>query len=322
MSESEQQLKIEDFDKSLAERQNLFSPGGVSHKLPSFLVHSSEAAKRLLDRLEAMQSGDRVKYGIPTGFIDLDNLTLGLQRSQLTILGGETGMGKTALASNFAANAVLKYRANVGYFSLETSAEALYARLLSQESQIDIDRIRKARFTEQESLKLTHALGFLYEAPLFISERYPISLDELIDQTHLLHSQLLQNSANPGTNLKTSTRQGLDLLIIDRVEMIQSHRRNRPVADLLKGLAQELNIAVLAVTNTIPKKEMRSRNLFKEYADSVLFLDRPDQHEKDSEEKGIAKIHVVKNRFGPPGEISLLFNGRSFNFVDLEPFRE
>ena len=130
----------------------------------------SDVLREYLEQLRNIQEGDHTRYGIPTGFIDLDKITGGFQRSDLIILAARPSLGKTSLALNMAANSAMKHHATVAIFSLEMSAWQLAARLLSMEAGVDSARLRLGRMTSEESRRLGMALGTLSEAPIYIDD--------------------------------------------------------------------------------------------------------------------------------------------------------
>jgi replicative DNA helicase len=189
----------------------------------------ADVLKEYLEQLEQLQHGDRTRYGIPTGYIDLDKLTGGLQRSDLVILAARPSMGKTSLALNICANAALKYRATVGMFSLEMSAGQLAARLLSTESGVDATRLRQGRLGEQESLKLTNALGILYEAPIYVDDTPGISIMELRSKARRLHNEV-----------------GVDLLIVDYLQLVSGTRGGDNRVQEISEISRSLKDITLA----------------------------------------------------------------------------
>jgi replicative DNA helicase len=282
-----------------------------------------DVLRAYLEQLEQLQSGDRTLYGVPSGFVDLDKLLGGLQRSDLIILAARPAMGKTSLALNIAANAAIKYRATVGMFSLEMSNGQLAARLLSTETGIDSTRLRGGRLNEQESRRLAHSLGVLSEASIYVDDTPGLSIMELRSKARRLQADA-----------------GCDLIIIDYLQLVEGSRnRDNRVQEIseisrsLKGLARELHIPVLALSQLSRAVESRSPHIpmlsdlresgsIEQDADVVMFIYREDVYNKDSEKKGIAEIHVAKHRNGPVGQVSLFFNERTTKFADLEPFRE
>jgi replicative DNA helicase len=282
----------------------------------------SDVLREYLEQLEQMHDGERTRYGVPTGFIDLDKLTAGLQRSDLIILAARPSMGKTSFALNIGATAAMKYRATVAMFSLEMSNGQLAARLLSTESGVDSTRLRGGRLSEVEVRKLDRALQVLSEAPIYVDDTPGISIMELRSKARRLQADV-----------------GVDLVIVDYLQLIEGSRgRDNRVQEIseisrsLKSLARELHVPVLALSQLSRAVESRSPHIpmlsdlresgsIEQDADVVMFIYREDHYNKDSEKKGIAEIHVAKHRNGPVGQVSLFFNAQTTRFADLEPFR-
>jgi len=284
----------------------------------------SEVLQEYLDQLALLQEGEQIRYGVPSGFADLDKITAGgFQRSDLVILAARPSMGKTSLAMGIAANAALKFKATVAIFSLEMSKGQLAARLLATESGVDTTRLRTGRLSDAESRKLGHALGMLAEAPIYIDDSPGISV----------------------TNVRAKTKRlvldtPVDLVIVDHLQLMTSGQggENRvqemsEISRQLKILARELNVPVLAlsqlsraVESRSPKipilSDLRESGAIEQDADVVIFIYRDDYYNKDSEKQGIAELHVAKHRNGPTGQVSLLFNSRTTKFLDLEVYRE
>ena len=286
----------------------------------------SEILREYLDQLALLREGEQIQYGVPTGYADLDKITGGgFQRSDLVILAARPSMGKTSLALGIASNAGLKFRATTAVFSLEMSKGQLAARLLATESGIDTTRLRTAQLTEAESRKLGHALGLLAEAPIYIDDTPGLSVTSLRAKTRRLHADLAS---------------GLDLVIVDHLQLMTSgnsgENRVQEMAEIsrqLKGLARELHVPVLALSQLSRAVEQRSPKIpilsdlresgsIEQDADVVIFIYRDDYYNKESEKPGIAELHVAKHRNGPTGQVSLLFNNRTTRFVDLEVYRE
>ncbi len=286
----------------------------------------SEILREYLDQLALLREGEQIRYGVPTGFIDLDKITAGgFQRSDLVILAARPSMGKTSLALGIASNAGLKFRATTAIFSLEMSKGQLAARFLATESGVDTTRLRTAHLTEAESRKLGHALGLLAEAPIYIDDTPSLSVTNLRAKTRRLHADLSS---------------GLDLVVVDHLQLMTSgnsgENRVQEMAEIsrqLKGLARELHVPVLAlsqlsraVESRSPKipilSDLRESGAIEQDADMVIFIYRDDYYNRESEKPGIAELHVAKHRNGPTGQVSLLFNNRTTKFVDLEVYRE
>ncbi|MFN8524889.1 MAG: replicative DNA helicase [Chloroflexota bacterium] len=316
--------------------QRQFTPDEVLEKCEQLLFDAakkrgvsgfeslSEILREYLDQLAVLREGEQIRYGVPTGFADLDKLTAGgLQRSDLVILAARPSMGKTSLALAVAANAALKFKATVAVFSLEMSKSQLAARLLAMESGVDTTRLRTARLGDVESRKLGGAIGLLAEAAIYIDDTPGIPVTTLRAKAKRLALDV-----------------PLDLVIVDHLQLMTSGRggENRvqemsEISRQLKGLARELNVPVLAlsqlsraVESRSPKipilSDLRESGSIEQDADVVVFIYRDDYYNKESEKPGIADLHIAKHRNGPTGQISLLFNSRTTKFLDLEVYQE
>ncbi|MCC6174320.1 MAG: replicative DNA helicase [Chloroflexi bacterium] len=316
--------------------QNQFDPEAALEKSEQILFDAvnrrtdrdfsalGDILRDYLDQLALQREGEGIRYGVPSGFIDLDKITAGgFQRSDLVILAARPSMGKTSLALGMASNAALKFKATSAVFSLEMSGAQLAARLLSTESGIETTRLRSGHFTEAEGRKLGHALGLLAEAPIYIDDTPGISVVNLRAKAKRL------NATVP-----------LDLVIVDHLQLMTSGNKgeNRvqemsEISRQLKGLARELNVPVIALSQLSRAVEQRSPKIpilsdlresgaIEQDADVVMFIYRDDYYNKESEKQGIAEVHIAKHRNGPTGQISLLFNSKTTKFLDLEVYRD
>jgi replicative DNA helicase len=274
-----------------------------------------------MEQIEALQEGEATRYGIPTGYADLDKLLGGFQRTDLVILAARTSVGKTSFALNLAVNAAVKHNATVGVFSLEMSAEQLASRLLSMESGVDSPRIRSAHLNEQESRKLDAAMNHLAKAPIWVDDTPSIPIMELRSKARRLAAE-----------------HRLDMIIVDYLQLVASDGGESRVQELgqisraLKALARELRVPVLALsqlsraveqrTPHIPQlSDLRESGALEQDADVVLFIYRDEKYNPDTDKKGVADIIVAKHRNGPTGQVQLLFLERTTKFLDLEVFR-
>lgn len=277
-----------------------------------------------MQQVDALAEGEGKRYGIPSGYIDLDRLLGGFQRTDLVILAARTSVGKTSFALNLAVNAAVRARARVAVFSLEMSAEQLASRLLSMESGVDSARIRSGQINEQESRKLEHALNYLAEAAIWVDDTPSIPIMELRSKARRL-------AAEVGS-------EGLDLLIVDYLQLIVGDGGESRVQEIgqisraLKALARELNVPIIALSQLSRAVEQRSPHIpqlsdlresgsIEQDADVVLFLYREDKYNPESDQKGVTDIIVAKHRNGPTGKVQLLFMERTTKYVDLEVYR-
>src|SRR5712664_2482162 len=268
-----------------------------------------------------MESGQGV-VGVPSGFHDLDRMTGGFKDSDLIIVAGRPSMGKTALALNIALYSALESKKAIAIFSLEMSKEQLTERLLTEQAQIDAQRMHRGLLTEAEFDRVSNALGPLGEAAIFIDDT-PV-MDEL---TLLLKAR------------QAKMRHNIDMILIDYLQLMHGRTRgddNRvqevsSISRALKGLARELRIPVIAISQLSrapeqrPDKrpilsDLRESGSIEQDSDVVMFLFRPEYYKSD-ERPGIAELHVAKHRNGPTGMVELKFRRDHTRFYNLETRR-
>jgi len=263
---------------------------------------------------DLIDRGHRVT-GVGTGFEDLDNMTSGLQPGELVVVAARPSLGKTALALNIAAHAAIEDRKNVGFFSLEMSKESLVMRLLCAEAKTDSHRLRSGFSNRDDWKKLTHALGRLGDAPLFIEDTPALSIMQIRAKARRLKME-----------------KGLDLMIVDYLQLVSGQGRfeNRTqevsyISRGLKSLAKELKVPVLALSqlSRAPEQrpgqrpqlsDLRESGSIEQDADVVIFLFRERKAAEASEEEGEVdrrghemKLIVGKQRNGPTGDIQVVF---------------
>jgi replicative DNA helicase len=282
----------------------------------------AEILEHYFDKLDAIQHQRGTVVGVPTGFADLDKLTGGLQRSDLIILAARPAVGKTSFQLGIAHNAAVQYGKTVAIFSLEMSAEQLVQRLLAMETGVDSHRLRLGLINDDEWDQISRAFGRLAEAKIFIDDTPSINIMELRSKARRLMAE-----------------HGVDLIIVDYLQLAQGRRAENRVQEIsdisrsLKGLARELNVPVLALSQLSRAVEartdhrpmlsdLRESGSIEQDADIVMFIYREDVYDPDTEKKGIAEIIVAKHRNGPTDTISLRFFDRTARFADLELYRE
>ncbi|MBI5123380.1 replicative DNA helicase [Candidatus Roizmanbacteria bacterium] len=269
------------------------------------------------DRIDELQKNGSGFRGVRTGFIDLDNILSGLQKSNLVILAARPGQGKTALTLNIAQHVGVKEKKPIGIFSLEMSKEELVDRLLVGQADVDAWKLKTGKLTEDDFSKISDAMGELAEAPIFIDDTPGLSLTEMRSKARRL--QLEHN---------------LSLLIVDYLQLVNPGRNYESrvqevsaVSQALKNLARELNIPVLsaaqlsrAVEQRNDKKpqlsDLRDSGAIEQDADVVMFLHRPDTELVTPMIP--VKLTVAKHRNGPTGEVDLLFQGNRIRFTSVE----
>jgi len=264
--------------------------------------------------------------GVTTGYKDLDEKTAGLQRSDLIVIAGRPGMGKTSFALNVAENAALQAGARVGVFSLEMSRDQLIQRLLCSQARVDLGKLRRGFLTDRDWRSLTAASGRLYEAPIFIDESAGLTVLDVRTRARRLKAE-----------------HGLDLLMIDYLQLMhgsgKSENRVQEVSQMtrsLKALAKELDIPIIILSqlsrgtesadrrSKIPQlSDLRESGAIEQDADIVLFIYREELYKPDVEElKGKAQVVIAKHRNGPTGIVNLTFlkeSTRFENFTEIAP---
>ncbi|MCC6315298.1 MAG: replicative DNA helicase [Thermomicrobiales bacterium] len=285
-------------------------------------VSIAEVLNKFFDQIDVLQQNRGELVGVPTGFNDLDSLTGGLQRSDLIILAARPSMGKTSMALGMAYGAAVANAKTVGIFSLEMSAEQLVQRLLSMETGVDSHRLRLGQIDDGEWDRISRAFGRLAEAAIYIDDQAGANIMDVRSKARRLQAE-----------------HGLDLVVIDYLQLMSARRSENRVQEIseisrgLKGLARELNVPVIALSQLSRAVESRSDHRpmlsdlresgsIEQDADIVMFIYREDKYEEDSDKKGIAEIIVAKHRNGPVGTINLRFFDRTARFADLELYRE
>lgn len=285
------------------------------------LVPIKQVLADYYDRIAYLYEHRGEPLGIPTGFIDLDKLLGGLQRSDLIIIAARPGVGKTSMLLAVALTAARKYKQKVAVFSLEMSNEQLVQRLMSSETGIDSQRLRLGDLQESEWPKFVAAAGRLSDAMLFIDDTPGISALQLRTKARRLHAEY-----------------GLDLIMVDYLQLMSGDFRSENrvqeisyISRALKGLARELNVPVLAasqlsraVEQRHDKKpilsDLRESGSIEQDADVVMFIYRDEMYNPETEMKNIADIIVAKHRHGPTGTVQLFFRKHLAQFVDAEVY--
>ena len=296
----------------------IFEISKNKHKQSFYRI--SELIDGNIETLEERQGNKTLVTGVPTGFTRLDNLTSGLQKSELIILAARPSMGKTALALNIARNAAVDANVPVAVFSLEMSKEQLSMRLLCSEARIDSSRLRGGFFSMEDWRKLTDAAGVLSEASIFIDDTPDISAMEIRAKARRLKMD-----------------KDIGLIIIDYLQLMKgrmsAERRDLEISEIsrsLKALAKELNVPVMALSqlnrmleqrnDKQPRlSDLRESGALEQDADVVAFIYRDEMYNSDENnpKKGTADILIRKNRNGPTGEATLTFLDSYTRFENL-----
>ena len=295
---------------------------GISQRRTSRdLVPIKQVLTDYYDRIAYLYEHQGEPLGIPTGFVDLDKLLGGLQRSDMIIVAARPGVGKTSMLLSIALSAARKYKQKVGIFSLEMSNEQLVQRLVSSETGIDSQRLRMGELEENEWPKFVEAAGRLSDTMIFIDDTPGLSALQLRTKARRLHAEY-----------------GLDLIMVDYLQLMSGDFRSENrvqeisyISRSLKGLARELNVPLVAasqlsraVEQRHDKKpilsDLRESGAIEQDADVVIFLYRDELYNPDTELKNIADVMVSKHRHGPTGTVQLFFRKHLAQFVDAEVY--
>ncbi len=276
------------------------------------LVKSSiETLDRLYQRKEHIT-------GIPTGFTKFDNMTSGLQNSDLIIIAGRPSMGKSALAVSIAEKVAIEYNQSVGIFSLEMSKEQLVQRMLCSQARVDAHKVRSGFLSPSDWPKLTAAAGRLSESKIFIDDTPAISALELRAKARRLKANY-----------------DVQLIILDYLQLMRSpittDNRQQEISEIsrsLKALARELSVPIIALSQLSRAVEsrqdhkpqlsdLRESGAIEQDADLVILLMREEYYNPTEENKGVADVIIAKQRNGPVGTVKLAFIKEYMRFENL-----
>ncbi|HET7833508.1 MAG TPA: replicative DNA helicase [Gallionella sp.] len=278
---------------------------------------------QVVERIETLYSRDNHSdvTGVATGFTDLDRMTSGLQPGDLIIVAGRPSMGKTAFSINIAENIALDSNKPVAIFSMEMGAAQLAMRMLGSVGKLNQHDLRTGRLQDDDWGRLTHALGRLNDAPIYIDESAALSALELRARSRRLHRQ----------------NNGLGLIVVDYLQLMSSNagknseNRATEISEMsrsLKALAKELHVPLIALSQLNrsleqrPNKrpvmsDLRESGAIEQDADLILFIYRDEVYNSDSPDKGKAEIIIGKQRNGPIGKVELAFRGEYTRFENL-----
>jgi replicative DNA helicase len=278
-----------------------------------------KAASEYYDRIRYLYDHRGELIGVPSGFKDLDKLLGGFQNSDLVIMAGRPGRGKTSLLLSLALNAAKIYKKRIAIFSLEMSNEQLVQRLVAQETGINSHRLRMGQLEDDEWPRFTQAIALLGETGVYLDDTPAISSLQLRTKCRRLNSEIK-----------------LDMVVVDYLQLMTSDTRveNRvqevsAISRNLKALARELNVPVLTAAQLSRAVEQRSgqkpmlsdlreSGSIEQDADIVMFLHHPDDWDEDPQKKSITEIVVAKHRNGPTGSVELVFLEHLTKFADAE----
>ncbi len=272
------------------------------------------------DRMEELHRNKGSLRGVRTGYRDLDNMTAGLQRSDLIILAARPAMGKTTLVTNLAYNVATVAKQPVLFFSLEMSKEQLVDRMLADASGVDAWNIRTGNLSDEDFSKLSEAMGDMAEAPIYIDDTPGLSVLEMRTKAR-----------------RASHEQPLGLIIVDYLQLMQASGRSdgnrvQEVSEISRGLkliARELNVPVIAlsqlsrsVENRSPQipqlADLRESGSIEQDADIVMFIYREAYYNPDTDRENITDLIISKHRNGPVGKVELYFHPERLRFMSLD----
>lgn len=281
-------------------------------KQKEWIKHVGEILSRAFREVERSYNEGKAVVGVPTGFVDLDRLTGGLQPGSLNILAARPSMGKTSFALNVVQHVAMRYRRPVLVFSLEMPAEQLVYRMLGSEAKVNVHGLRTGNFSEDAWKRLASAAGRLHQAPIYIDDNSSLSAMELKARCRRFKAE----------------HKDLALVVVDYLQLLYVNKRvdnkQQEVAEIsrtLKAVARELEVPLLALSQLSRAVEqrqdrrpqlsdLRDSGAIEQDADLVMFIYRPDVYQPeppDSREPSTAEVIVAKHRNGPTGVVNLLF---------------
>jgi replicative DNA helicase len=294
----------------------------AEHRLRAGFIPLSQLVNTGYELIEKLQEHKGLVTGVPSGFVDLDEMTSGFQKSDLVIVAARPSMGKTSLVLNIALHAAIEAGRTVGVFSLEMAKEQLFMRMLTSEARVDAHRFRGGFLGEQDYDRLVAAFARLHDAKVFIDDSPAVGILEMRAKSRRLKME-----------------HGLDLLIVDYLQLMQGRGRfeNRQqelasISRSLKILAKELQVPILALSQLSRAPESRSDHrpqlsdlresgALEQDADVVLFIFREDMYapegERAPESEGTAELIIGKQRNGPVGSVRLAFLKQFTRFENL-----
>jgi replicative DNA helicase len=289
-------------------------------RIKAGFVPMRDLVKESFPKIELLFEQKRLVTGTPTGFVDLDEMTRGFQPGDLVIIAARPSMGKTSLVLNISQYVAMQPGMTVGFFSLEMSKEALFLRLLTSEAQIDSHRLMSGAIGQKDYGRISHALESLSAMQLFIDDTSNIGVMEMRAKARRLQAE-----------------HGLHLLVVDYIQLMSGRGRfeNRTlelaaISRSLKGLAKELNVPIVVLSQLSRAAETRSDHrpqlsdlresgALEQDADLVILIYRDDMYNRDpnSPDAGIAELIVAKQRNGPTGTVKTAFLREQTRFANL-----
>ncbi len=291
----------------------------AEHRQADSMSRLHDLLDQTVDVLEAINERGNSVTGTPTGYVDFDELTAGLQPNALIVVGARPGMGKTSFAMGMAGHAALEEDRPVLFFSLEMSRLELSQRLLCSEARVDSTRVRNGRLSEEDWSRISHAIGRLSEARLWIDDNPNVTVMEIRSKARRLQAKVGQ----------------LGMVVVDYIQLMsgRSNAENRQVevAEISRGLkilARELQCPVVALAQLNRSLEqradkrpmlsdLRESGSLEQDADVVVFLYRDELYNNETTDRGTAEVLVAKHRAGPTGMVRLAFLDHFTKFANM-----
>ncbi|MGE5345174.1 MAG: replicative DNA helicase, partial [Acidithiobacillales bacterium] len=287
-------------------------------------VQLARIAERNEEEIQRIHGRGTMLTGLPTGFTRLNALTQGFQKSDLIVVAARPGMGKSAFALNIAAYLTIHQTYNVGFFSLEMSAQQVGFRIQCSEARVNLQRLREGRISKDEKKALFFTLQKIRDAKLFIDDTPAITLLEM-----------------RARSLQLKQRHDLDALFVDYLQIMGTRgrveNRTQEVSAFsrgLKALAKELDVPVIAISQLSRRTEqrgaekepvlsdLRESGAIEQDADVVIFLSRPEYYDKETDQKNVCDVMIAKQRNGPTDRFTLGWSGEYTRFSDLAQISE
>ncbi len=286
------------------------------------LMHIADILPETYLRIERLTELKGGIDGVPTGFVDLDNLLTGLHGGELIIVGARPSMGKSSFGMNVVAYAATMAGKTAAVFSLEMPREQLTMRLLCGDARVDMQSVRRGSLRDEDWVKLSAALGPLAAANIYIDDTSGITPSQLRSRCRRLKME-----------------RGLDLIVVDYLQLMSADRRteNRQnevseISRNLKSIAKELDVPLIALAQLSRAgaqrsdkrpilSDLRDSGAIEQDADVILFLHREEYYDPNTEDKNIAEVIVSKQRNGPLGTVKLAWLGQYTRFASLQQMR-
>ena len=282
------------------------------------LVPLREVLVKTYDQIDELSRLHGAIGGVPTGFIDLDNLLTGLHPGELVVVGARPSMGKTSFAMNIASHASLKHGKSVAVFTLEMPREQIAMRMLCSDAQVDMQRVRKGTLTDKDWSSLANSVQHMADAPMYIDDTAGITPSQLRSRCRRLKMD-----------------KGLDLVVVDYLGLMKAdgrvESRQLEVSEIsrqLKAIALDMKIPIVACAQLSRANkdrqdkrpvlsDLRDSGSIEQDADVVMFLHREEYYNKDTEDKNIAEVIIAKQRSGPLGTVKLAWLSEYTTFANL-----